>query len=184
MQRHVYTSTLADVAFADAQALMRDSPERLFPDPAAYAAEAMQSGEIQVHAGPVRIHDRYTIELGEFEAYPKHHFCRLRLECHGDRHHLVLPDVDAAVEAGDAGDQRTELEIVGHYSPRLGALGALEDTLVGHRAVEDAMTQLVADLRAALEAAASRTDPTATVLDATAPARDDAMVTQRQRAAS
>ena len=76
---------------------------------------------------------------------------------------MVLPDIDVAVEASDAGHQRTELEIVGHYSPRLGPLGALEDTLVGHQAVEEAMTQLVADLRAALEATHSRTHATATV---------------------
>ncbi len=184
MQRHVYTSSHADVPFADALAIMRDAPERLFPDSAHHAAAAVQSREFEVHAGPVPIRDRFTIEFGEFEAYPKDHFCRLRLKCHGDRHHLVLPDVDAAVEASDAGDERTELEIVGHYSPRLGALGALEDALVGHRAVEEAMSQLVADLRAALEAAPSRTDATATVPDATSPTRDDAVVTQRQRAAS
>jgi hypothetical protein len=184
MQRHVYTSTHADVPFADAQAIMRESPERLFSDPADHAAESIHSREIEAHAGPVPIHDRFTIELGEFEAYPNDHFCRLRLKCHGDRHHLVLPDVDAAVEASDAGDERTELEIVGHYSPRLGALGALEDALVGHRAVEGAMSQLMADLRAALEAAPSRADASAIVPDSTAPTRDEAMVTQRQRAAS
>jgi hypothetical protein len=184
MQRHVYTSTHADTPFADAQAIMRDSPERLFPDPADHGAEAMHSREIEVHAGPVAIHARFTIEFGEFEAYPKDHFCRLRLKCHGDRHHLVLPDVDAAVEASDAGDERTELEIVGHYSLRLGALGALEDALVGHRAVEEAMTQLVSDLRAALEATNSPADATATVPDATRSTRDDVVITQRQRAAS
>ena len=183
MQRHVYTSTHADVPFAEAQAIISDSPERLFPEPAD-AAEAMQSREIEMHAGPVPIHDRFTIEFGEFEAYPKQHFCRLRLKCHGDRHHMVLPDIDAAVEASDAGHQRTELEIAAHYSPRLGALGALEDALVGHRAVEEAMTQLVADLRAALEATHSRTDATATMPDATSPTSDDAVITQRQRAAS
>jgi hypothetical protein len=184
MQRHVYTSTHADVPFGGAQAIIRDAPERLFPDSADDAAEAVQSREIEVHAGPVAIHDRFTIEFGEFEAYPKDHFCRLRLKCHGHRHHMLLPDVDAAVEASDAGDQRTELEIVGHYSPRLGALGALEDALVGHRAVEEAMFQLVSDLRAALEATNSRAHPTTTAPDATTRTSNDAMVTQQPRAAS
>jgi hypothetical protein len=184
MQRHVYTSTRADVPFGGAQPIIRDAPERLFPDSADDAAEAVRSREIEVHAGPVAIHDRFTIEFGDFEAYPEDHFCRLRLKCHGERHHLVLPDIDAAVEASDAGDERTELEIVAHYSPRLGALGALEDALVGYRAVEEAMTELVDDLRAALEATHSRTDATAIVPDATSPTTDDAMVTQRQRAAS
>jgi hypothetical protein len=162
MQRHVYTSTHADVPFAETRAIMRDSPERLFPDPADHAAETVQSREIAVHVGPVAIHDRFTIDFGDFEAYPRDHFCRLRLKCHGDRHHMVMPDVDAAVEASDAGDERTELELVGHYSPRLGALGALEDAVIGHRAVEEAMFQLVSDLRAALEATNSRADATAT----------------------
>lgn len=184
MQRHVYTSTHADVAFGGAQAIIRDAPGRLFPDSADDAAEAVQSREIEVHAGPVAIHDRFTIEFGEFEAYPKNHFCRLRLKCHGDRHHMVLPDIDAAVEASDAGDERTQLEIVGHYSPRLGALGALEDALVGHRAVGEAMFQLVSDLRAALEATSSRADATATVPDATTGSNDDAVIIQRKRAAS
>jgi hypothetical protein len=184
MQRHVFTSTHADVPFGGVQTIIRDAPERLFPDSADHAGEAVQSREIEVHAGPVAIHDRFTIEFGDFEAYPKSHFCRLRLKCHGDRHHMLLPHVDAAVEASDAGDERTQLDIVAHYSPRLGALGALEDAVVGHRAMEEAMFQLVSDLRAALEATNSRADATATVPDATTRRSDDAVVTQRQRLAS
>jgi hypothetical protein len=177
LQRHVYTSTHADIPFADVQAILRDAPERLFPPAADDAADAVQSREIEVHAGPVAIHDRFRIELGELETYPDDHFCRLRLTCHGDRHHMVLPDIDAALEASDTGDQRTELELVAHYSPRLGALGALEDAVVGHRAVEEAMTQLVTDLRAALEATQSATD-------AAAPTGDDDAIAEPQRAAS
>jgi hypothetical protein len=168
LQRHAYASTFANAPFAGVHALLRETPERLFRDPGHDSGEPVTSRELEVHAGLVPIHDRFTIEFGEFESYPQDHFCRLRLKCHGDRHHMVLPDVDIAVEASDAGDQQTELEIVGHYSPRLGALGALEDALVGHHAVEEAMTVLVADFRAALEAAHSRAHAPATVAPATA----------------
>jgi hypothetical protein len=170
LERHVYISTLADVPFADVHAILRDTPERLFGQPEADPAVAPQTREIELHAGPVAIHDRFTIEFGEFETHPDGHFSRLHLKFHGDRHHLLLPDVDAALDASDAGDDRTELEIAANYSPRLGALGALEDALVGHRAVEDAMTQLVADLRAGLEAIQAHTDTTSTPVEATEPA--------------
>jgi len=156
LQRHAYASTHANAPFPGVHALLCDAPERLFSDPASGTKGTVKSREIEVHAGPVLIHDQFTVELGEFESFPQDHFCRLRLKVHGDRHHMVLPDVDIALEASEAGDDRTELEIVGHYSPRLGALGAVEDVLVGHRAVEEAMTVLLNDFRVALEAAHSR----------------------------
>jgi hypothetical protein len=198
LQRHVYTSTHADAPYAGVQALLRDAPEELFRQPVEDPDGQVHSREIEVHAGPVPIHDRFTIEFGEFETFPQDHFCRRRLTCHGDRHHMVLPDVEAALEASDTGDQRTELELVGHYAPRLGALGALEDVVVGHRAVEEAMTVLLADLRAALEAThhvaeATPTvaEPTPTVAEATAsavgdpaPASDLAVAGEGRRATS
>jgi hypothetical protein len=162
---------------------MRDAPERLFRKPADDTAKLSQTREMEVHAGPLALHDRFSIEFGDFEAHPDGHFSRLRLTCRGDRHHMLLPDIDAVLDASDAGDDRTELEIAGHYMPRLGALGALEDALVGHRAVEEAMTQLVADLRLALEAIHERTATAATQSDVSEPTGavvDD----QRLRAAS
>jgi hypothetical protein len=184
LQRHVYTSTLAHVPYAAIQAIMRDAPERLFRQVASDIDDPPQARKIEVHVGPVAIHDRFTIEFGEFAAHPDGHFSRLRLRCHGDRHHMLLPDVDAALEASDAGDDRTELEIAGHYSPPLGALGALEDALVGHRAVEEAMTQLLAGLRTALEATRHRTDAITTLATPTEPTSSVVVDDQRQRAAS
>ena len=175
MERHVYTSTLASVPFADVDAILRDAPVRLFRQLDGDNTDPPQTREIQLHAGPIAIHDRFTIELGEFEAHPDGHFSRLHLRCHSDRHHVVLPDVDVALDASDAGDDRTELEIAAHYTPPLGALGALEDAVVGHRAVEEAMTHLMADLRTALEAVYAPADSTAvptSTIESTAPVVD------------
>jgi hypothetical protein len=152
LQRHVFASTAVDAPFGQVQSVLRDSPESLFGDPAD-RGEEVHSPEFEVHAGPVPIHDRFTIRFGEFDEYPGDHFCRLRLRCHGDRHHVVVPDLDAVVEASDAGDDRTQLEVVGHYVPRMGALGALEDAIVGHRAVQEALNLIVAQLATALEGA-------------------------------
>jgi hypothetical protein len=137
---------------------LRDSADRVFGDPADRGDE-VHSLEFEVHAGPVPIHDRFTIRFGQFDEYPEDHFCRLRLRFHGDRHHVVVPDVDAVVVASDAGDDRTELEVVGHYVPGLGPLGALQDAIVGHRAVQDALNLIVAHLGTALEGAAAASGP-------------------------
>jgi hypothetical protein len=182
LERHVYTSTLVDVPYAAVEEIMRHAPARLFERPVDESADQLQTREIEVHAGPVAIHDRFTVELGEVEAHPDGHFSRLRLSCHGDRHHMLLPDVDVALDASDAGDDRTELEIAGHYSPRLGALGAFEDALVGHRAVEEAMTQLLVDLRNALEAIHAPGDAIMTLVQGADPGVD--VDDRRHRAAS
>jgi hypothetical protein len=180
LQRHAYASTHANAPFPGVHALLRDAPERLFSDSSSDWSETVKSRKIEVHAGPVVIHDQFSVELGEFESFPQDHCCRLRLKVHGDRHHMVLPDVDIALEASDAGDDRTELEIVGHYSPRLGALGAVEDVLVGHRAVEEAMTALVDDFRVALEAAHTRPRIVAAAPQATGQTRDEALADKRR----
>ena len=182
LQRRVYASTHAYVPFAGVSSIMRDDPERVFRDPTDHSGEAVHSREFEVHAGPVAVHDRFTIEFGEFEVYPEDHFCRLHLTYRGDRHHMVLPDVEAVVDASDAGDDRTQLEIVGHYSPRLGALGALEDVLIGHQAVQEAMTLVLADLGAALQAALVPVDTAEPLPHAVALRSDDAVVAQREDA--
>jgi hypothetical protein len=183
LQRRVYASTHAYVPFAGVQSIMRNDPERLFRDPADNLGEVVHSRELEIHAGPVPVHDRFTIEIGQLEVYPDDHFCRLHLTCRGDRHHLVLPDVDAVIDASDAGDDRTQLEVVGHYSPPMGALGALEDALIGHRAVHEAMTLVVADLAAALQAALTPVDTAEPLPHATTPTSDEEVVAERQYAA-
>jgi hypothetical protein len=66
--------------------------------------------------------------------YPEDHFCHLHLTYRGDRHHMV-PCVEAVVDASDAGDDRTQLEVVGLLAPH-GNSGALEGVLIGHQAVQ------------------------------------------------
>jgi hypothetical protein len=180
LQRHAYASTHANAPFPGVHALLRDAPERLFSDSTSDWSGTVKSREIEVHAGPVVIHDQFSVELGEFESFPQDHFCRLRLKVHGDRHHMVLPDVEIALEASEAGDDRTELEIVGHYSPRRGALGAVEDVLVGHRAVGEAMTALIDDFRVALEAAHTRPRIVSAAPQATGQTRDEALADKRR----
>ena len=153
MERHVYASTHVYAPYEQVQARLRDDPARLLGDPSTTTANELHSREVEVHAGPLAIHDRFTIDLTGYDCFPEHHYCRLQLRFHGDRHHVLVPDVRAVVEASDAGDGRTQLELIGHYQPRMGAVGALEDALVGHRAVEEAMAQILDDMRARLQSA-------------------------------
>lgn len=151
MQRHVYASTHVDVPFERVQEFLRDDPARVLGEPGPGGAGDLHSRELEVHAGPVTIHDRFAIELEGFDAFSEHHYCRLQVRLHGDRHHLLIPDVQGVLEASDAGADRTQLALIGHYRPRMGAVGALEDALVGHRAVEEALTQMLEDLKARLQ---------------------------------
>jgi len=75
-------------AAADQFVLETEIDEALsrFPD----RGEEVHSLEFEVHAGPVPIHDRFTIRFGQFDEYPEDHFCRLRWRFHGDRHHVVV----------------------------------------------------------------------------------------------
>ena len=172
MERHVYAYTHVYVPYEQVQALLRDDPVRLLSDAATSNENELHSREVEVHAGPLAIHDRFTIDLAGYDCFPEHHYCRLQLRLHGDRHHVLVPDVRAVVEASDAGDGRAQLELIGHYQPRMGAVGALEDALVGHRAVEEAMTQVLEDLRGRLQAAPMATSATGTG-PATATRRDE-----------
>jgi hypothetical protein len=158
LQRHLFASTAVDAPFGQVQSVLRDFPESVFGDPAD-RGEDVHGPEFEVHAGPLPIHDRFTIHFGKFDEYPGDHFCRLRLRCHGDRHHVVVPDLDVVVEASDAGVDRTQLEVVGHYVPGMGALGALEDAIVGHRAVQETLNLIVAQLGTALEGAVASSGP-------------------------
>jgi hypothetical protein len=152
MERSVYASTHVYAPFEQVQAVLRDNPMRVLGEPGDTSTHDLHSREIEIHAGPVAIHDRFTIDLASFDCFPEHHYCRIQLRFHGDRHHVLVPDVRGVIEASDAGDGRTQLELIGHYQPRMGAVGALEDALVGHRAVEEAMTRVLEDLRSRLQA--------------------------------
>ena len=147
MKRSVYVDAYVIMPFETVRSLMRDTPGALFGMAAENKGPEVLTVAVGAHAGVIPIHDRFAIEFGSFEEAPGHYFATLHVKFAGDKHHVLVPDVDAKVEAIDEGYSRTELRLVGSYEPRMGPAGALEDVLLGHHAVEEAMQQVLYEVR-------------------------------------
>lgn len=158
VKRSVYVHDSAEVPFESVVALMRGAPRMLFGSSGGATSEPT-TADVTTHVGPIPIHDRFAVTFGDFAEASGQHYATLQITFSGDKHHVLVPDVEAKLEASAESPSRTRLAFVGSYQPPMGPVGALEDVLAGHRAVEEAMQQVIRELRDRMQAATRAVPP-------------------------
>jgi hypothetical protein len=86
--------------------------------------------------GGHRVTRRVEVELGPVLRYPSRTTLALRWRPLGRTGSTLLPDLDADLEIGPLGPERTQLSLSGSYHPPLGQFGRLADRMVMHRVAE------------------------------------------------
>jgi hypothetical protein len=105
----------------------------------AVAGEAQRRGDdllAEVGVGPLgtRLRRRVTIRLGDPVRFPS--MTSLPLTWEPVELEGLLPRLEADIELGALGEDRTQLAISAHYRPPLGALGQRIDRVLLHRVAE------------------------------------------------
>jgi hypothetical protein len=117
------------------------------------AGEAQRRGDhllAQVGVGPMgpRLGRRVTIQLGQPVRFPSMTSLPLTWEPVGLEG--VLPHLDADLELGPLGDDRTQLAISARYRPPLGAVGRTVDRVLLHRVAETTVKDFLDRVGAAI----------------------------------
>ena len=103
------------------------------------AGEAQQRGDhllTEIGVGPLgpRLGRRVTIQLGQPVRYPS--MTSLPLTWQPVGLEGLLPRLDATIEVGPLGEDRTQLAISARYQPPLGVVGRAVDRVLLHRVAE------------------------------------------------
>jgi hypothetical protein len=117
------------------------------------AGEAQRRGDhllAQVGVGPMgpRLGRRVTIQLGRPVRFPSMTSLPLTWEPVGLEG--VLPHLDADLELGPLGEDRTQLAISARYRPPLGAVGRTVDRVLLHRVAETTVKDFLDRVGAAI----------------------------------
>jgi hypothetical protein len=140
------------------QALLGSPPEWV----AALASEAQRRGEgllVEVGVGPLgaRLGRPVAVQLGEPVPFPSMTSLPLTWEPLGLEG--LLPRLEADIEVGPLGEDRTQLAISARYRPPLGAVGWTVDRVLLHRVAEatvkdflDRVGEAITDQAVALDA--------------------------------
>jgi hypothetical protein len=133
---------------------------------AAVAGEAQERGDgllTEVGVGPLgtRLRRRVAIQLGDPVRFPSMTSLPLTWEPLGLEG--LLPRLDANLELGSLGDDRTQLAISASYRPPLGAVGRTVDRVLLHRVAEATVKDFLDRVGQAISehAAAAGTSPAA-----------------------
>jgi hypothetical protein len=132
------------------------------------AGEAQRRGDhllTEVGVGPLgpRLGRRVTIQVGEPVRFPSMTTLPLTWEPLGLDG--VLPRLEADIELGSLGEDRTQLAISARYRPPLGALGRTVDRVLLHRVAEATVKDFLDRVGAAITSQAGA--------DADGPVSDD-----------
>ena len=130
-------------------ALLASPPEWL----SAMAGAAQAHGDellTAVGVGPLgpRLGRRVVIELGEPARFPSMTSLPLTWEPAGLE--SLLPRLDASIEVGSLGEDRTQLAISARYRPPLGVVGRAVDRVLLHRVAEATLKDFLDRLGAAI----------------------------------
>jgi hypothetical protein len=117
------------------------------------AGEAQQRGDdllSEVGVGPLgpRLGRRVTIQVGQPVRFPSMTSLPLTWEPVGLEG--VLPRLDANIELGALGEDRTQLAISARYRPPLGLLGRTVDRVLLHRVAEATIKDFLDRIGAAI----------------------------------
>ncbi len=112
------------------------SPERWLSGPARDAEERCEQLLAEVGFGPpgARIAKRVEIRFGEPLAYPSKTVLPISWKPAGLD--SLFPSLDADIELGELGPERTQLSMSARYTPPLGPVGRFLDRALLHRVAE------------------------------------------------
>jgi hypothetical protein len=125
------------------------------------AGEAQRRGDhllAEVGVGPLgpKVGRRVTIEVGQPVRFPSMTSLPLSWEPLGLEG--MLPRLEANIELGSLGEDRTQLAISARYRPPLGALGRTVDRVLLHRVAEATLKDFLDRVGAAITSQAEATD--------------------------
>ena len=138
------------LAAAQVERALHDSPPGWL---AAMAGAAQERGDdllTEVGVGPLgpRPGRRVVVRLGEPVRFPSMVSLPLTWEPVG--RHGLLPRLDADLELGALGGERTQLAISARYRPPLGVVGRVVDRVLLHRVAEATLKDFLDRLGAAI----------------------------------
>jgi hypothetical protein len=123
-----------DLPVAQAEAALLDSPSTWLPALADSAVERAEPllAEVGIGQGSLRVAKRVTVRLGRPIQFPS----KLALPMGWEPSGWLLPKLEAELELGALGRDRTQLAFSGRYEPPLGTVGRTVDRLALHRIAE------------------------------------------------
>jgi hypothetical protein len=138
---------------AQAKARLLDSPSRWLPAMVDGAVERAEPLLAEVGVGPagLRVTRRVAVRLGEPVEFPS----RLSLPMTWEPGGRLLPRLDAELELGALGKDRTQLSISGRYEPPLGVVGRTVDRIALHRVAEATVKDFLDQVAALLQSSGS-----------------------------
>lgn len=138
---------------ARAEAALLDSPTAWLPALADGAVERAEPllAEVGVGQGSLRVARRVTVRVGEPVRFPS----KLALPMSWEPSGWLLPRLDAELELGALGRERTQLALSGNYEPPLGTVGRTVDRLALHRIAEATVKDFLDRVAARLQSPAT-----------------------------
>jgi len=139
-----------DLPAAQAESALLDAPSTWLPALADGAAERADPlfAEVGVGPGGLRVTRRVSVQLGRAVRFPS----KVSLPMTWDPGGWLLPRLDAELELGALGKDRTQLAISARYDPPLGTVGRTIDRLALHRVAEATIKDFLDRVAAALQA--------------------------------
>jgi hypothetical protein len=138
-----------DLPAAQAEAALLDSPSSWLPalaDGAVKRAEPLLA-KVGAGQGGLRVTRRVAVRLGQPVQFPSKLSVPMTWEPGG----WLLPKLDAELELGSLGTDRTQLAISARYEPPLGTVGRTVDRLALHRIAEATIKDFLDQVAAALQ---------------------------------
>jgi hypothetical protein len=139
-----------DLPAAQVESALLDAPATWLPALADGAAERADPLFAEVGVGPsvLRLTKRVNVQFGPVVQFPSKVSLPMTWEPGG----RLLPRLDAELELGTLGKDRTQLAISGRYDPPLGTVGRTVDRLALHRVAEATIKDFLDRVAAALQA--------------------------------
>lgn len=158
MRRYITRTRYVDVPFDEVAAILADDAVAVLQDSSSTAERETHAAHAHLHAhlGGAEIEREVRIAVGPFEPLGITRV-RVPLGWEAERTPALFPVAEGTldVQAMSLHPPVTEVGITAVYEPPLGPLGALGDTILGHRYAEEAVTRFVREIadRVAAEAA-------------------------------
>jgi len=123
-------------SMAEVEAALLESPGYWSAEPARDAEERGRQLLAEVGFGPpgVRVDKRVELQFGEPVRFPSKTILPMSWKPAGLE--ALFPALDADIEIGELGPERTQLSISARYTPPLGSLGRVLDRALLHRVAE------------------------------------------------
>lgn len=149
MERPLYTYKYVHLPFETVVAALRDDAGRLF-EPATEAAVQQAhdlATHLQVQVGGFEVGRDVTMTLGSFTMIDRHDG-KLPIAWQAADHRALFPCMRGQLEVSALSTHPPvcQLTFSGTYTPPLGAIGMLGDTLMGHRVAEAAVHTFLEDV--------------------------------------